>query len=49
VIERLLFGLVALIAAAAVLPIVLPSIVTAAVVGTACFIAIRAAVYFTDR
>lgn len=47
VIERLLFGLVGLMAAAAMLPVILPVLITAAVVGTACFVAIKLVNYFT--
>lgn len=48
-IDRLIGVLLLVVTAAVVLPAAVSSITTIAVTGTVCFIAIRAALYFTDH
>lgn len=47
--DRLLATIVLGVAAAIVLPAIIPPLTTAAVVGTACFVVVRAVLYFTGR
>lgn len=47
--DRAIAGFLVAVALAIVLPAVLPALTTAAVVGTACFVAVRLVLYLTDR